>query len=163
MPTLLDLSGLAIPKRAEGQSLVPLLAAVRNAQGGASAQAEEAAAQALGWKAEPAVTEKAKTASNGGPGPRDTESYGIVFRGWKLIHNVQHGPVAPDFELYRHSEDPLDKKDVAAQNPEVVARLRAQLAAWRKSVEANKLPRADSQEGISARDLDRLRSLGYVQ
>ncbi|HEX8984960.1 MAG TPA: sulfatase [Bryobacteraceae bacterium] len=164
MPTLLDLSGLAIPERSEGQSLVPLMAAVRDTQRtGASAQAEEAAAQALGWKPEPAVTEKAKCASNGGPPPRDTESYGIVFGGWKLVHNVQHGQNSPEFELYQHTGDPLDQKDVAAQHPEVVARLRAQLEGWRKKVEANKLPRGDSQEGLSAKDLDRLRSLGYIQ
>ena len=161
MPTLLDLSGLAIPNRAQGQSLVPLLAASRDNSG--SAEAEAAAARALGWKPEPAVTEKAQTASNGGPGPRDTESYGIVLEGWKLVHNVRHGPNSPDFELYRHADDPLDKADVAAQHPEVVARLRGQLDAWRKKVDAGRLPKGDTSQGVSSKDLDRLRSLGYIQ
>ncbi len=164
MPTLLDLSGLTIPNRAQGQSLVPLMAAARDAQRtGANAESEDAAARSWGWKPEPAVTEKAKCVDSGGPPPRDTESYGIVSGEWKLVHNVRRASSAPEFELYRHLGDPLDKSDVAAQHPDVVARLRAQLAAWRKKVDANQLPKGDSAEGISGKDLDRLRSLGYIQ
>jgi arylsulfatase A-like enzyme len=163
MPTLLDLSGLPIPKRAQGQSLVPLFAAARDAQSKGSSASIADAAKALGWKPEPAVSEKAKCESNGGPPPRNTESYGIVSDGWKLVHNVQRGAGAAEFELYQHDSDPLDLKDVAAQHPDVVARLNSQLNAWRKRVEAAKLPKGGSAEGVSSKDLDQLRSLGYIQ
>ncbi len=150
MPTLLDLSGLAVPARAQGQSLVPLMAAMR----------DHAAPESKGWKAEPAVTEKAGILSGGGPPPRDSASLGLVFGGWKLVHYLKGGP---EYELFDHTADPTDAHDVAGQHPEIVARLRAQLEGWRKMVESSKLPKGNTQEGISSKDLDKLRSLGYVQ
>jgi arylsulfatase A-like enzyme len=110
MPTLLDLSGLPVPKRAEGQSLVPLIAAARDAKKRGSGGDVTAAAQALGWQPQPAVTEKAKSADAGGPPPRELESYGVVFDGWKLVHNVQRGPGVPEFELYNHADDPFSRR-----------------------------------------------------
>ncbi len=159
MPTLLDLSGLPAPKRAQGQSLVPLIAAARDAKGGPAAQA----AQALGWKPRPAVTEKAKSKDAGGPPPYETESYGIVDGGWKLVHNVHRPAGAPEFELYNHTDDPLNMKNVADQNKDKVEKLRAKLAEWRKSVEQGQLPKGDAAEGLTPQERERLRSLGYVQ
>jgi hypothetical protein len=52
---------------------------------------------------------------------------------------------------------------VAARHPEIVDRLKTQLAAWKKTAEQGKLPKAGSSEGMSSKDLERLRSLGYVQ
>jgi arylsulfatase A-like enzyme len=161
MPTLLDLSGLPVPKRAQGQSLVPLLAAARDAKAKGSNGSIVEAAQAMGWKPQPAVTEK--SALGGPPSYLGTESYGIVSGGWKLIHNPQRHDPTPEFELYSHGDDPLDKMNVAARHPEVVERLRAQLTDWHKMVERGKLPKGDAPEGISPADLKRLRSLGYVQ
>lgn len=163
MPTLLDLSGLPAPKRVQGQSLVPLLAAARDAKRNGSNGSLVEAAQKLGWKHEPAVTEKARSENTGGPPPLETESYGLVFGGWKLVHNVQRSAGAPEFELYNHDEDPLDKTNVAGQHPDMVGRLRAQLEDWRKMVEKGKLPKGAAAGGMSQKDLDRLRSLGYVQ
>jgi arylsulfatase A-like enzyme len=163
MPTLLDLSGLPIPERAQGQSLVPLLAAARDAKRSGSNGSLEEAAVRLGWKPEPAVIEKAATKESGGPPPRETQSYGIVAGGWKLVHNVQRSPGTPEFELYDHGKDSLNKSDVAAKHPEIVERLKTQLAAWKKRAEAGKLPKAGSSEGMSSKDVERLRSLGYVQ
>jgi arylsulfatase A-like enzyme len=154
MPTLLDLSGLPVPKKVQGQSLVPLIAAARSSKGGA---------QALGWKAEPAVTEKARSENAGGPPPYETESYGIVHDGWKLVHHVQRAAGAEEFELFNHAEDPLDSKNVASQHPDQVARLNALLAEWNKMVEKDKLPKGDSAEGLSSKELERLKTLGYVQ
>ena len=70
MPTLLDLSGLAVPQGAQGRTLVPLLAASR-----ASGTVKAAAT------APPAVTEKAVTRETGAPPPRDTGSLAIVSGG----------------------------------------------------------------------------------
>jgi arylsulfatase A-like enzyme len=36
MPTLLDVSGLAVPKEAQGQTLLPLIAAYRDKEGDAA-------------------------------------------------------------------------------------------------------------------------------
>ncbi|MCW5977654.1 MAG: sulfatase [Bryobacteraceae bacterium] len=173
MPTLLDLSGLPLPKRAQGQSLLPLLAAARDAgkrganvsllRAGDDDGAVAEAAQRLGWKPAPAVTEKAKSANAGGPPPHDTESYGIVSGGWKLIHNVHRRDGTPEFELYHHAIDPLNQKNVAGEHPDRVRQLQAELADWRKKVEEGKLPKGDAAEGLSPKELERLKSLGYVQ
>jgi arylsulfatase A-like enzyme len=159
MPTLLDLSGLAAPKRAQGQSLVPLLAAARGVADGPIVEG----ARALGWKPVPAVTEKAQTKDAGGPPPYETESYGIVDGGWKLVHNVHRAAGAPEFELYHHAEDPLNMKNVADQNKDKVEKLRAKLAEWRKMVDQGQLPKGDAAEALTPQERERLKSLGYVQ
>ncbi len=88
----------------------------------------------------------------------------IVVDDWKLIHNSKRPETRPEFELFRFREDPLDSKDVADQNPEVVARLRRQLGAWRKTVEATRLkPDSETARSIGGEELERLRALGYVQ
>jgi arylsulfatase A-like enzyme len=175
MPTLLDLTGLPVPKQAQGQSLVPLLAAARavqangntntNGNGHANGAPPSVAetARAFGWHPQPAVTERAFSNEAGGPPPRGVESYGIVFDVWKLVHNARRTPGMPEFELYNHLEDPLNKHDVAAKHPEVVARLRDRLVAWRQMVSKTKIPNGAAQDGMSSKDLERLRSLGYIQ
>ena len=89
--------------------------------------------------------------------------YGIVFDGWKLVHNVQRSTGAPEFELYDHNADPLDSKDVAAQHADIVQSLSAKLADWDKMVEARKLPKGGNSSGLSAKELARLKGLGYIQ
>ena len=159
MPTLLDLSGLPIPEGIQGQSLVPLLAAARDADSGGS---PGEAAEALGWEPRAAVTEKAKTGPVGVP-PYETESYGIVVDDWKLIHNVIRTGDGPEFELYNHKVDPLDSTDVADQHPEIVERLQGELASWHEMVKAGKLPDAGEAGDLSPKELERLRSLGYIK
>jgi len=161
MPTLLDLSGLAAPENTQGQSLVPLLAAARDVPAGASL-AEFA--EPLGWTPQPAVTQKAKVEGTFSPPPQDTESYGIVFDGWKLVHNVVRHDGTTEFELFDHAADPLDLNNVAEQHADVVESLKARLAEWSEMVEEGKLPKDDAvAEGLDAEELERLRSLGYVQ
>ncbi len=163
MPTLLELSGLPSPAGIQGQSLVPLIAAARTrGQGGAGGSLAEAA-EALGWKRQPAVTEKAKTLQAGGPPPRDTESHGIVHDGWKLVHHSIRSDGGPEFELYNHRDDPLDLRDVAGEHPEIVERLKERLDDWRKMVAAAQLPESMSSENLSPEELKRLRSLGYIK
>ena len=159
MPTLLDLSGLPIPEGVQGQSLVPLLAAARDADSGGS---PGEAAEALGWEPRAAVTEKAKTEQGSVP-PYETESYGIVSDGWKLVHNVIRSGDGPEFELYNHKDDPLDSANVADQHPEIVERLKGELASWHEMVKAGKLPDAGQAGDLSPKELERLRSLGYIK
>ena len=160
MPTLLELSGLTAPEGLQGQSLVPLIAASRNRPEGGSAAETPAIS---GWEPRAAVSEKLKTASLAGPPPLGTESFGIVLDGWKLVHNRIPEPGAPEFELYNHTEDPLNKNNVAAEHPDVVQRLKAELDNWHKMVASAQLPASVSEENLSPAELERLRSLGYIK
>jgi arylsulfatase A-like enzyme len=156
MPTLLDISGLARPSEAQGRSLLPLLRPAPGQRGTVRADAR--------WTRRPAISEKAKITDPGGPPPRDTESYAIVSEGWKLIHNVERRAGEPEFELYHHAVDPLDQTELSAEHPERVERLARDLKAWQAHAAAARLkPDAESAQSMSKEDLERLRSLGYIQ
>jgi arylsulfatase A-like enzyme len=161
MPTLLELSHLPVPKTIQGRSLLPLMAAAKEA-GGDAAKFKEAAAR-YGWVSQPAFSEKAATPRSGGPRPYDTESYGIVFEGWKLVHNVKRADGTPEFELFDHKKDPLNRQNIAGQNPEVVKRLALKLEEKRQAAIAAALPEAGANTKMSDDEMQRLRSLGYVQ
>jgi arylsulfatase A-like enzyme len=162
MPTLIELSHLAPPKGIQGQSLLPLIAAAK--QAGSSDPAKlRPIAESHGWKYRPAFSEKALTPHTGGPRPYDTESYAIVYDGWKLIHNSKRADGTPEFELYDHKADPLDRKNVAAEKPDIVQRLTPVLEERRRTAIAAALPKSTSTTKMSAEELQRLRSLGYVQ
>jgi arylsulfatase A-like enzyme len=156
MPTLLELSRLSPPQGIQGHSLVPLLS------GGGSG--ERGAARASGTDSRPAVSEKAETKDPGGPPPRETASEAVIDGGWKLIHNTKRPAGKTEFELFDHAKDPLDAKDVAAAHPEEVARLSKMLQAWRKMVDAARIkPDTEAAKSLSKEELERLRSLGYIQ
>lgn len=70
----------------------------------------------------------------------------------------------PEYELYHHANDPLDQKDLASENQEMVEHLAKQLERWHEWALAARLPSdAEATEGLPAEELERLRSLGYVQ
>lgn len=160
MPTVLDLSGLPVPENFQGQSLVPLMAAARQAQAGSESSVAEIAS-GMGWTPQPAVTEKSDDPQ--GENPKGLLSYAIIDNGWKLVHNVKSPDNRAEYELYHHQEDPLDLKNVLDENPDVVEMLKGKLAEWHEMVQAGQLPEGESTEGISEKELERLRSLGYVQ
>ena len=120
-------------------------------------------AERYGWTHQPAFSEKALTPKTGGPRPYDTESYSIVYDGWKLIHNSKRPDGAPEFELYDHKKDPLNRTNIAGQNPDVVKSLTPRLEERRKSAIAAALPATNANSKMSAEELQRLRSLGYIQ
>jgi len=159
MPTLLEMSGLKVPAQAQGRSFLPLLAAREGSARG------DVRADAPGWIDRPAVTEKAVTKEPvGAPPPQDTESTAIVSGGWKLIHNTKRGEGQPEFELYDHTKDRLDHDDVAAAHADVVQDLAKKLDSWRKMTSGAKLkPDAEAAKTLSKDELERLRSLGYIQ
>jgi arylsulfatase A-like enzyme len=147
MPTLLDLSGLASPAAAQGQSLRPLFA---KPQAGA------------GWKRRPPIAERQPMGGN--DFPNAAESYAIMDGNWKLIHNVVRPPEKPEFELFDFYQDPLDRTNVAAEHADVVARLGKSLDSWHQMAKAAKLkPDSELTKGMSKEQLDQLRSLGYVK
>jgi len=156
MPTLLELSGLRIPPGVQGHSLASLLSpGAADGRGTAHASAPDS---------RPAISEKAETKDAGGPPPRDTAAEAVVLGGWKLIHNTKRPEGKPEFELYDHAKDPLDAHDVAAAHPEEVARLAKTLDAWRRMVTAARLkPDSEANQNLSKEELERLKSLGYIQ
>lgn len=152
MPTVLDLAGIDIPERAQGQSLVPWFAA-----GG-----DESAAVGAGFRRKPAITEKAYWPLRG---PEGFGSYSLISDGWKLIRNLEElrPPQFPEIELYDHVNDPLNQHNVAEENPEVVERLSRQLDNWLEFAESAKLPTDEElAESASPEELQRLRALGYI-
>jgi len=166
MPTLLNLSGLPVPEGAQGRGTLPLIAAYQNASG----EEARAAASELGWETRPAVTEEHKrprkkeflSEAEAYQEANDNESYTIVFKGWKLIHNVQANDGRPEYELYDHANDPLDAKEVAEAHPDKVEELKTELGYWRREVTDAALSK-DSTDGMSSEELEKLRSLGYIQ
>jgi arylsulfatase A-like enzyme len=160
MPTLLDISRLPIPAPAQGESLLPFF----NLKGTAGGGGRRADGGLLAARGRPAVSEKASTIDAGGPPPRDTESFALVSDGWKLIHNTKRHPGDAEFELYRHDQDPLDQTDLSAERPELVVRLARDLRAWQsRAARARVKPDEASAQTMSKEDLERLRSLGYIQ
>lgn len=147
MPTLLDLSGLQVPARAQGQSLAPLL----RETGGAGH-----------FRPKPVFSEK--PADPRGLSSSDLESFAVVEDGWKLVWNVRRPNGVPELQLFDHRRDPRDLHDVAGQHPEVVKRLQQRISTWRKSAMASRLPSdKESSRAMTPEERERLRSLGYLQ
>ena len=145
-PTILDLAGISVPERMQGQSLKPLLAASGAAR----------------WRARPAISEWRRRTDQ--LGTRVVDAFSIIEGEWKLIRNVARPDDVPEFELYHHQTDPLDQKNVASDHPEVVERLAQQLEAWHKWALERKLPSdGEAASEMTSEELQRLRSLGYVQ
>jgi arylsulfatase A-like enzyme len=150
MPTILELCGLSPPEGIQGASLKPLLIST---PAGAS------------WSERPAFTEKAVTKGGGGaPPPYETESFAVTLGGWKLIHNTKQPLARPEYELFDAKKDPLNLENVASAHGDVVEQLKTRIDAWRKQTLAARVPSdEDIPKDISPEDLERLRSLGYVQ
>jgi len=167
MPTILALSGLAPPKELQGTSFLPLLkgGSRRAAAPGGALAAEAGDGGDGGWTDRPAVTERAATTEIGGaPPPMDESSCAITLAGWKMIHNMKRPAGKPEFELFDEKRDPLNLTNVADAHPDIVERLSKRLAAWKAKVEAEKLkPDADASKAMTPEEMDRLRSLGYIQ
>lgn len=154
MPTILQIARLSVPSVAEGESLLPLIAP----------KFDTSSAEAAGWNPRAAITEKAKIFDVGGPAPRETEARAITLDGWKLIHNTVAAAGQPEFELYNIRIDPAEQRNVAPQNQEIVQKLTAALNTWQKKANAARLkPDAQTTQTMSQEELERLRSLGYIQ
>jgi arylsulfatase A-like enzyme len=145
-PTILDLAGLPVPELMQGQSLKPLLAASGEQR----------------FRPRPAISEWRRRTDQ--LGTRIVDAFSIIEGGWKLVRNVERPADVPEFELYHHESDPLDRKNVASEHPEIVQRLAQQLEAWQKWALERKLPSdGEAASEMTSEELQRLRSLGYVQ
>jgi arylsulfatase A-like enzyme len=150
MPTLLELSGLEVPERVQGQSLLPLLA--------------ETDPTSLGWRSRPAIAERAfAPAAFEDEDDLKLESQAIIYEGWKLIRNTSRPEGWPEYELYDHEADPLNLQDVAADNPDRVRELARMLAGWQETALATRVETEEAAETLSEDEIQKLRSLGYLQ
>lgn len=92
------------------------------------------------------------------PHPRGDLNVSVVQAPWKGIWNVE-----PDrFELYHLERDPGERVDRSDEEPQRTAELRTSLERWFLERSTPELERAPAQE-IDAHDLERLRTLGYVE
>lgn len=150
MPTVLDLAGIAAPDNLQGQSLVPLMGEGVTSTAGAR------------YRPRPAVTETERTPPRALPSEAG-DCFALAVDDWKLVR-CEPEMGEPTNELYHRPDDPYDQNDLAAEQPQKVAELLEQLEGWRQQAEANRLQSDDElAEGMSAEELERLRSLGYVQ
>ncbi|MCZ6514705.1 MAG: sulfatase-like hydrolase/transferase, partial [Acidobacteria bacterium] len=174
MPTILELSGLPVPEGIQGRSLVPFFKGsppARTAslalwqQGGEdSPPAQVGVAQSKVKWDRPAMSEKAVIPEGAGPGNESVESIAFLKDGWKLIRNRKEGKGEPTYELFDHRNDPLDAKDLADEKPDLVTQLAADLEAFQqKAWDAKLPPDSAGQKAMSKEELERLRSLGYIQ
>ena len=124
-----------------------------------------ASGETAAFRTRPAISEyKAPPSERIGRGRVD--AFSIVLDGWKLVHNVRapDGVEVPEPKLYDHRADPLNQKNVAEENPEIVERLADQLDGWHKWALENRIATDDAAaESMSSEELEKLRSLGYVQ
>jgi arylsulfatase A-like enzyme len=145
-PTILDLAGLPVPELMQGQSLKPLLA---------ESETER-------FRPRPAISEWRRRTDQ--LNTRMVDAFSIIEGEWKLVRNVERPADVPEFELYHHQTDPLDQTNVASEHPEIVERLAQQLEAWHKWALEQKLPSdGEAASEMTSEELQRLRSLGYVQ
>jgi arylsulfatase len=120
LPTLCELSGTeispAVAARLEGRSLVPLL--------------HDAAAP---WPDRPLVTHVGRW-DRGRAAECALQDCRIREGRWSLV-NVHNTPAA--WELYDVAADPGETRNVAADHPDVVARLAGTYMAWWESVQGD--------------------------
>ena len=147
MPTLLELARLPVPAEAQGDSLLPLMAA----PGGASA---------TDWEPRVVFTERMQPPGEQTEGTAD--SFVAIADGWKLIWNVVVRDDRPEFELFDHAADPLNLVNIAGDHPGRVADLRGEIERWRTMTEAARVTADGDGADVSPEELEQLRALGYA-
>jgi arylsulfatase A-like enzyme len=148
-PTILELLKLKPAGVIQGQSLAPLLEG-----------------RALERKGPIVATRFAHpNAKAGGTVPENRTGTFAIFEGpWKLLYRDQakRAGVA-ELELYDRRRDRRETVNVAAQNPEVVKKLKSDLDAWIQAQEqVKKLLGPGGKGTLDPQSLERLKTLGYI-
>jgi arylsulfatase A-like enzyme len=148
-PTLLDLLGIAPSGVVQGTSLLPLARGLPFTRKGPVMSSRFA---------------HQNPRTSGAVPENLTGTFAWIGSRWKLLYRDQAMRAGlPEVELYDRAADRGDTRNVAASNPEVVARLRAEVAAWieaQKQVRTLLGPRGAST--LDPKTIERLRSLGYI-
>jgi arylsulfatase A-like enzyme len=140
LPTLIELAGLAEPEESSGISLAPWL------------------------RLDPPPPPNRRVFAILQPNPRSERVYGAVREGsWKLIRLGLEGAASREL-LFDLERDPAEQSDLAAREPERLAALRELLQQWHAQLGARgRALRLSELTSPSREQLERLRSLGYVQ
>lgn len=141
LPTLLDWSDSPPLAAAQGRSLVPIL---QSANSGKQVPLQGSAASrgALGWWAR----------------PKELSQRSLILGDHQLIF-YESGP--GNDALYDIAKDPLAQRNLAAEHPEVVTRLRQHAT---EAMAANQGPRVRGEETpviLDSKTREALRALGY--
>ena len=156
MPTVVEISRLPAPEGMQGQSLLPLMIAARDAPDDRDGLLATAAD--LGWRPEAAVSENVTV------GDDKLRATALISGEWRLIHNsFIPAKDRPEYELFNHRQDPLNLQNVAEEHSEIVERLKNELSKWREAAVSAMLEEENSTEGMTPQEIERLKSLGYVQ
>lgn len=144
-PTLLDLAGIAPIEGGEGRSLLP---AIRGEKEGARIAFGENGRTIFGGSSE----ENPRWMVEG-----DAGRWSMARTGdYKLIR-IPH-PAGPVYELYDLRADPGEKRDIAAEAPEIVRLLAEALGEWMAEDPGVSVV----HDEVDDQTLQDLRSLGYV-
>ncbi len=114
-PTLIDLTGLKSDAAVDGESLAPAL------RGEGDVPADRMLV--INYSRMPFAFDYPAPDS---PSLMRREGAGVLWKHWRLLE---------DRELYDLRSDPLQRKNVIGEHPEVAARMRGHLDAWWKEVE----------------------------
>jgi len=143
LPTLLDLAGLPVPDHLDGRSLAPKLRAPVTDEQPTYAISE--------------LHRSPDKCREDGARPCTPAAYAVHGRRFKLVANRPGGPD----ELFELESDPREIHDVAADHPQVVARLLAVLEEYLSSAaEPPVEPRPDREVPEETRK--QLEALGYI-
>jgi arylsulfatase A-like enzyme len=146
LPTLLDFGDIVPPPGLEGVSLKML----------ANGQASPLSTN------RPIFVEKSLTSDPTAPSPNDTESYGMILGGMKVVRYLQDERGKERVELFDHVRDPLDQVNLAANETTRLTHLEHVLDQWLrprwKLRDGRPLP---PQQQINPDQAERLRALGY--
>ena len=93
-----------------------------------------------------------------------TGTFAIWDGPWKLLYRDQARLAGlPEVELYDRRGDRGETTNVAAQNPDVVKKLRAEIDQWLKvQDQIRKLLGPGGETTLDRQSIERLRSLGYL-
>lgn len=149
MPTVLDLLGLKIPDVVQGQSLAPF-AVGRPFQRRGPVMTSRSA-HPYGQRNELAPE-------------NHIDSVARLDATWKLIYREKGDSVGlTKIELYDRRTDPGDAKNVAAQHPQQVDQMMAEIVKWMDAQkQIGSFLGRGAKATIDQQTLDKLRSLGYL-
>lgn len=149
MPTVLEAAGVKTEGLFQGQSLLPLVRGLPLQRQGVvmASRFAHPSASPTGFVPE-----------------YRTGTFARIDADWKLIYRDQAEKAGlPRVELYDRRADRRDSKNVAAQHPEAVARLMADVTQWIEGQkQVRKLLGPGGTATLDPQALERLRSLGYL-
>ncbi len=141
LPTLLDWSGAPPLEAAQGRSLLPIMRAAE-----------------AGGEAPPTRPELERAAFGWWPDPAQLPLRSLVLDDHQLIFN-DHAPGMD--KLYDLATDPMGQRDLSAEEPALVERLRRLGRAGMLANRSRRGPGEKTESTLDAETLEELRALGY--